>query len=118
MDVVDPSGIAQAFRTAAQGRADAVLMMATGRILIAHREQIAEWANKTRLPVIYERIENVEAGGLMSYGVNFADLDRRAAYYVDRALLIAKGLISREEFMEQLALEREVYQKIFNPTSQ
>ena len=65
-------------------------MMATGRIVIPNRRQIAEWAIKTRLPVIYERIENVEAGGLVSYGVNFADLDRRAAYYVDRILKGAK----------------------------
>lgn len=86
LDVVDATGIDIAFRAAASGRADAVLMMATGRIVVAHREQIAEWAIKTRLPVMYERIENVETGGLMSYGVNFAELDRRAAYYVDRIL--------------------------------
>jgi putative ABC transport system substrate-binding protein len=85
-DVLDASGIDSAFRSAAKARVDAVLMMATGRIVIAHRQRVAEWANKTRLPVIYERIEIVEAGGLMSYGVNFADLDRRAAYYVDRIL--------------------------------
>jgi putative ABC transport system substrate-binding protein len=65
-------------------------MMASGRIIIPNREQIAAWAIKARLPVMYERIENVEAGGLMSYGVNFADLDRRAAYYVDRILKGAK----------------------------
>jgi putative tryptophan/tyrosine transport system substrate-binding protein len=86
LDIVDATGIDIAFRAAASGRADAVLMMATGRIVVAHREQIAEWEIKTRLPVMYERIENVEAGGLMSYGVNFAELDRRAAYYVDRIL--------------------------------
>ena len=33
-------------------------------------------------------------------------------------LLIAKGIISRDELMEQLALEREAYQKMFNPTPQ
>jgi hypothetical protein len=33
-------------------------------------------------------------------------------------LLIAKGLISKGEFMEQLAMEREAYQKVFNPTPQ
>ena len=90
LGVIDATGIDTAFRAAANGRADAVLMMAIGRIAVPHREQIAEWAIKTRLPVIYERIENVEAGGLMSYGVNFADLDRRAAVFVDKILKGAK----------------------------
>ena len=59
-------------------------------MIVPNRDQIAARAIKARLPVMYERIESVEAGGLMSYGVNFADLDRRAAYYVDRILKGAK----------------------------
>ena len=47
-------------------------------------------AIKARLPVMYERIENVQAGGLRSYGVNFADLDRPAATYVDKIVKGAK----------------------------
>ena len=43
-----------------------------------------------RLPTIYNAREHVEAGGLMSYGPNFADLYRRAAEYVDRILRGAK----------------------------
>ena len=43
-----------------------------------------------RLPMIYVERENVEAGGLMSYGPNFADLFRRAADYVDKILRGAK----------------------------
>jgi putative ABC transport system substrate-binding protein len=43
-------------------------------------------AAKSRLPVIYYRGSDVEAGGLMSYGVNLDDLARRAATYVDKIL--------------------------------
>ncbi|MCE3243147.1 MAG: hypothetical protein K0Q83_3654, partial [Deltaproteobacteria bacterium] len=42
----------------------------------------SDLAVKSRLPVTYHRREYVEAGGLMSYSVNFLDLDRRAAYYL------------------------------------
>jgi putative ABC transport system substrate-binding protein len=45
---------------------------------------------KNRLPVIYRNREDVEAGGLMSYGVSLPDLDRRAATYVDKILKGAK----------------------------
>ena len=45
---------------------------------------------KSQLPVIYESAQEVEAGGLMTYGVNRADLDRRAAAYVDKILKGAK----------------------------
>ena len=41
---------------------------------------------KGRLPAIYYTAEWVEDGGLMSYGVNTRDLDRRAATYVDKIL--------------------------------
>ncbi|HEX9146882.1 MAG TPA: ABC transporter substrate binding protein, partial [Candidatus Binatia bacterium] len=37
-------------------------------------------------PAIYRNREDVEAGGLMSYGIYTPDLDRRAAIYVDKIL--------------------------------
>ena len=58
--------------------------------LIEHRNRIAELAQKTRLPTIFQRRENVEAGGLMSYGPHLTDLFRQAAFYVDRILKGAK----------------------------
>jgi putative ABC transport system substrate-binding protein len=43
-----------------------------------------------RLPAAYIRREFVEDGGLMSYGVSYTDLNRRAATYVDKILKGAK----------------------------
>ena len=46
--------------------------------------RIAQSAIKHRLPAVYDRAAFVDAGGLMSYGVNLPDLSRRAAEYVDQ----------------------------------
>jgi putative ABC transport system substrate-binding protein len=86
LDVLGPKDIATAFHAAVKNRADAVLMIVLGAVALIHRTEIAELAIKSRLPVIYEREIYVEAGGLMSYGVNRNDLDRRAATYVDKIL--------------------------------
>jgi putative ABC transport system substrate-binding protein len=90
LDPRDPKEIETAFRAASKGRAEAVLMMVTGAVGAAHRSQILELAVKSRLPVIYSGRSFVEAGGLMSYGVNNTDMDRRAATYVDKILKGAK----------------------------
>ena len=84
-EVLSPKDIDTAFRTASQGRADAVLSLLSG-IANPYRTQTAKLAVKSRLPAIYRNRENVEAGGLMSYGVTVTDLDRRAATYVDKIL--------------------------------
>jgi ABC-type uncharacterized transport system substrate-binding protein len=47
-------------------------------------------AAKTRLPVMYQVREFVDVGGLMSYGANLTELNRRTASYVDRILRGAK----------------------------
>jgi putative ABC transport system substrate-binding protein len=85
-DVLTTKDIETAFRAAVKGRADAVLETISGPIRSAHRKELAELAVKYRLPVMRERPEHVEAGGLMSYGVNLLHLDRRAATYVDKIL--------------------------------
>jgi putative ABC transport system substrate-binding protein len=90
VDVLSPKDIETAFRAAGKGRAEAVLMMVAGGVSLPHRTEIADLAVKNRLPVIHQSRLYVEAGGLMSYGANFADLDRRAATYVDKILKGAK----------------------------
>jgi putative ABC transport system substrate-binding protein len=52
--------------------------------------RITEFADKNRLPTMYSDSQFVEGGGLMSYAPNILDLDRRAAYYVDKILKGAK----------------------------
>ncbi len=90
LDVLGPKDIERAFRAATKERADAALMLLSGPILNPNRAQLLELAANNRLPVIYRNRVDVEAGGLISYGVNLTDLDRRAATYVDKILKGAK----------------------------
>jgi putative ABC transport system substrate-binding protein len=89
LDVLGPKDIETAFRAAGKGRADAVLILG-GAVFVSQRTQVTDLAVKSRLPAIYWRSDFVEAGGLMTYGVSFTDLDRRAATYVDKILKGAK----------------------------
>src|SRR5262249_51069240 len=66
------------------------VMTTTSRPIFALRKEIVELANKHRLPGIYFQKEFVDEGGLMSYGVDYTDLYRRAAGYVDKILKGAK----------------------------
>jgi len=89
LDVLGPQDTETAFRAASKWRADALFVLG-GAVLISQRTRILEFAAKSRLPAIYEAPSVVDQGGLMSYGVNRADLDRRAATYVDKILKGAK----------------------------
>ncbi len=89
LDVLSPKDIETAFRAAAKGRADALLVLQSP-VFVNERTQLADLAVKGRLPAIYDRREVVDDGGLMSYGTNFADMSRRAATYVDKILKGAK----------------------------
>ena len=57
---------------------------------IAHRDLIVALAARHHLPAIYPYPEFARSGGFISYGVDLADLYRRAASYVDRILKGAK----------------------------
>jgi len=85
LDVLSPKDIETAFRTATDGRVEAIVLVGSG-VINSQRKQIAELAVKSGLPVMSNQREFVEAGGLMSYGVNQNDQDRRAAIYVDKIL--------------------------------
>jgi putative tryptophan/tyrosine transport system substrate-binding protein len=85
LDILVPKDIENAFRAAEKERADGILTM-TSPVLFSHRPQFAELSAKHKLPAIYHQSQYVEAGGLMSYGASFTDMDRRAATYVDKIL--------------------------------
>ena len=74
---------------ALKGRTDA-LYAGGDPFINANRVRISIMAVSARLPTIYIDRENVEAGGLMSYGPNTPDLFRRAGDYVDKILRGAK----------------------------
>jgi putative ABC transport system substrate-binding protein len=59
-------------------------------LINAQQRQVLDFAAKNRLPAMYTTSEFVEAGGLMSYAPNYADLWRRAADFVDKILKGAK----------------------------
>jgi putative tryptophan/tyrosine transport system substrate-binding protein len=73
------------FQTAAKGRVSALITI-TNSLTNFYRKKIADLAIKHRLPSMYERPANVEAGGLMSYSANETESFRRAAVYVDKIL--------------------------------
>jgi ABC-type uncharacterized transport system substrate-binding protein len=89
LDVLGPKDIETGFQAARKGRADAILALSS-RVLVSQRTQVVDLAVKSRLSAIYRNREDVEAGGLMSYGVSLTDLSRRAATYVDKILKGAK----------------------------
>jgi putative ABC transport system substrate-binding protein len=66
------------------------LYVSGGPLMNANQKRIADFALKSRLPVMYQRREAVDAGGLISYGADLAASYRRVAYYVDRILKGAK----------------------------
>jgi putative tryptophan/tyrosine transport system substrate-binding protein len=81
----DAKGLESAFKTAKQKQVGAIMTQAGGQIF-AERKRIVELAVKYRLPAIYFSKEFVDEGGLMFYGVDYDDLYRKAAHYVDKIL--------------------------------
>jgi putative ABC transport system substrate-binding protein len=78
-----------AFAAAVQEGVEALLVLMSP-ILSRDRTRINALAAQYRLPTMFGAAMFLEAGGLMAYGVNLAEMGRRAAYYVDRILKGAK----------------------------
>ena len=88
LNITDQRELGEAFAAAKKGRADAILVLNFPPFV--EQTVIPRLAVKNRFPTIYFMSEFVDSGGLMSYGASLADLDRRAAIYVDKILRGAK----------------------------
>jgi putative tryptophan/tyrosine transport system substrate-binding protein len=85
LGVRGPDDFDGAFETATKQHLDAMIT-AEDPLTFTYRKRIADFATGQQLPSISGLREFVEAGGLMSYGADLADLYRRAAGYVDKIL--------------------------------
>jgi putative ABC transport system substrate-binding protein len=89
VEVRGPEDFDRAFSDMTTARAGALTVLGTV-MFFNERRRLVDLAAKNRLPAVYPSREYVDAGGLMAYGSNFADLFRRAAAYVDKILKGAK----------------------------
>jgi ABC-type uncharacterized transport system substrate-binding protein len=89
LEVRSPSEFDSAFKTATDRAIQGLLTMQSP-LTTTHGKRIVELAAKNRLPTMFGQAVYVEAGGLMSYAANLADVARRAAVYVDKILKGAK----------------------------
>jgi len=80
-----PEDLDKAFSNIISGRAHALIVLSTP-VFLGERRRLAQMSARNRLPAVFSFREYVDAGGLMSYGPNLADLSRRAATYVDKIL--------------------------------
>ena len=84
-----PADFDRAFSDMTRARAGALTVLASTR-LFNERRRLVDLAAQNRLPAVYIAREFVDAGGLMAYAANRADMFRRAAIYVDKILKGAK----------------------------
>jgi putative ABC transport system substrate-binding protein len=87
--VGSPEDFDTVFAAIARDRPDAIFCADTP-LNLGNRQRIIDFAARERLPTVYALRAYAEAGGLLSYGADLADLSRRAATYVDKILKGAK----------------------------
>lgn len=87
--VAGGSGLEEAFAQIRQTRAQALVVL-EDPVFNNERQRLVALAANARLPAIYGQRSHAEAGGLVSYGPNFAQLYRNAAAFVDKILKGAK----------------------------
>ena len=102
-EVRTAADIGQAYETFSMGNAE-IVVVEQSSMLVNASQDIAEAAAVKKLPTLYGYHEHVQAGGLISYGVNLDWCFHRAAYFVDRILKGAKAADLPVEFPTTLEL--------------
>jgi putative ABC transport system substrate-binding protein len=87
--VRDPNDFGGIFAKMSKNPPDALFSIAD-RLIDSQRGQILEFGVKSKIPTMFDAAPAVEAGALMSYGPDRAEVSRRAATYVDKVLKGAK----------------------------
>jgi putative tryptophan/tyrosine transport system substrate-binding protein len=91
LTIKSPAELPQAFSTIGRSRAGAVVVSSDGGATLDREiSQLVSLAAAHRLPAIYAWRQHVESGGLMTYTIDLADVQRQAARYVDKILKGAK----------------------------
>jgi putative ABC transport system substrate-binding protein len=102
-EVREPNDLDTAFKLLSNEHVQAVVILADA-MLFQERQRVAELAAGARLPAVYGFRDHVDAGGLISYGVNYPVNFRRAAIYVVKILKGAKPSDLPVEFPNKLEL--------------
>ena len=102
-EVREPNDLDTAFQLLSNEHVQAVVVLASA-MLFQERQRVAELAAAARLPAVYGFRAHVDAGGLISYGVNYAENFRHAAIYVVKMLNGAKPSDLPVEFPSKLEL--------------
>ena len=89
-EVRDANGLERVFATLNKERPDGLFVPGAGQLMRANLKRITGFALKSRLPSMHTNRVGVEAGGLMYYGADQFEIDRRVAIYVDKLLKGAK----------------------------
>lgn len=89
-DVTDPAALSVVLESMLPSRPQAIFTFPDDPMLSSRSVIISEFAMRNRLPTLFSTREHVESGGLLSYGMSFADGYRQAGRYVERVLRGAK----------------------------
>ena len=89
-EVRDGRDFEKIFAALSRERTDGIYVPARSPVISANEKRISDFALNSRLPSVYSYSAGVDAGGLLYYGADLADIYRRAATYVDKILKGAK----------------------------